>query len=296
MAYNWTDNAMEVGVANCDPDVINENLMHLKYDNAGGVVKLNPLGSTSSNVTLPANEITTASFTSTPVVTLPTVTDTTKQITSILDFTTASVSYPTLLTTGTLRWSDKNSGKAPTAYSTVSGLRNRLIFSTIDAGANWEAEYTAYGINEIDLVQPVLAQDGALGSTSAVAVYSPTHNGGSAFNILDGNASTYLEPAFSSPVTISFPKPTKLTQIRMYMPSFYDANGVWYASNDNVTYTAIATISGNSSGDLTFGIATANQAFYRYYKFIGTNGNGSYGFYWQEAYLTGKQVNQNYTT
>ena len=32
MTYNWTDNCCESGVAQCDTDVLNENLMHLKYD------------------------------------------------------------------------------------------------------------------------------------------------------------------------------------------------------------------------------------------------------------------------
>lgn len=30
--YNWTDNATEAGVSQCNPDVLNENLMHLKYN------------------------------------------------------------------------------------------------------------------------------------------------------------------------------------------------------------------------------------------------------------------------
>ena len=29
--YTWTDNPMEAGVAICDPDVVNENLMYLRY-------------------------------------------------------------------------------------------------------------------------------------------------------------------------------------------------------------------------------------------------------------------------
>ena len=34
--YNWVDNPTESGVAQCDTDVLNECLMHLKYDKAGG--------------------------------------------------------------------------------------------------------------------------------------------------------------------------------------------------------------------------------------------------------------------
>jgi hypothetical protein len=34
--YTWTDNATESGVANCDPDVLNSCLMHLKYNNTNG--------------------------------------------------------------------------------------------------------------------------------------------------------------------------------------------------------------------------------------------------------------------
>jgi hypothetical protein len=31
--YNWVDNPTEAGIANCDPDILNEALMHLKYNN-----------------------------------------------------------------------------------------------------------------------------------------------------------------------------------------------------------------------------------------------------------------------
>ena len=37
MTYNWTDNPTEAGVSEYSPDVLNENLMHLKYDNKSGV-------------------------------------------------------------------------------------------------------------------------------------------------------------------------------------------------------------------------------------------------------------------
>lgn len=30
--YTWTDNPMEAGVSQCDPDVVNNDLMYLKYD------------------------------------------------------------------------------------------------------------------------------------------------------------------------------------------------------------------------------------------------------------------------
>lgn len=60
----------------------------------GGVTDFNNLGSISSNQTLDANKITTASFSGTPTITLPTVTDVTKQVTCILDFITTSASYP----------------------------------------------------------------------------------------------------------------------------------------------------------------------------------------------------------
>lgn len=46
--YNWTDNPTETGVAECDPDVLNENLMYLNYEvknNMGGY-----LGSTINDV------------------------------------------------------------------------------------------------------------------------------------------------------------------------------------------------------------------------------------------------------
>lgn len=35
--YTWTDNPTEVGVAECDPDVLNDCLMHLKYNSGAGM-------------------------------------------------------------------------------------------------------------------------------------------------------------------------------------------------------------------------------------------------------------------
>lgn len=34
--YTWTDNPMQAGVSDCDPDVVNENLMYLRYSNSSG--------------------------------------------------------------------------------------------------------------------------------------------------------------------------------------------------------------------------------------------------------------------
>ena len=34
--YGWTDNPMKSGVADCNTDVVNDCLMHLKYDNKSG--------------------------------------------------------------------------------------------------------------------------------------------------------------------------------------------------------------------------------------------------------------------
>src|SRR5574344_1613584 len=48
------------------------------------------------------------------------------------------------------KWSDKNGGKAPTAYSIISGVRNILVFKTHDNGSTWEAEYKTYGAVEVN--------------------------------------------------------------------------------------------------------------------------------------------------
>ena len=43
--YNWTDNPTQSGVQKCDTNILNDCLMHLKYDNLGGGNNL-PLFST----------------------------------------------------------------------------------------------------------------------------------------------------------------------------------------------------------------------------------------------------------
>src|SRR5574344_412169 len=83
------------------------------------------------------------------------------------------------------KWSDKNAGKAPTAYNTISGVKNILVFKTHDNGANWEAEYTTFGGVETSFVQPTLTSNGTLGEDSFAV--SAINNVESAYLAVDGN-------------------------------------------------------------------------------------------------------------
>lgn len=56
--YTWTDNPMEAGVADCDPDVVNENLMHLKYNHKGGGGGLPPSICNSLTITRSGQNVT----------------------------------------------------------------------------------------------------------------------------------------------------------------------------------------------------------------------------------------------
>ena len=47
--YNFTDNAMESGVAICDTDITNDNFMHLKYSDKSDFICEAPNGVLSHN-------------------------------------------------------------------------------------------------------------------------------------------------------------------------------------------------------------------------------------------------------
>lgn len=99
-------------------------------------------GEISSNITLQAKKITVAEFTGTPTITLPTITDSTKQVVCIVDFTTTNENYPSITNTNLL----KKDGALP-KFKTYSGARNVLIFKSVWEGStlNWEVEYKRYG-------------------------------------------------------------------------------------------------------------------------------------------------------
>lgn len=243
---------------------------------SSGALTINALGSTSSNITLPANQVTTAAFAGAPTISLPTVSDSTIETTVILDFTTASISSP-ILPTG-LKWSDKNKGFAPSAYSTLSGVRNVLTFKTRDLGVTWEAEYTTYGGTETAWVQPILTADGTLGGNS-FAVYSNNvlAIGYEAYRGMDGNANSFFS---SSGTNFSYiwynPIALKVSQIVLGISGNSigtPSNGTLYGSNDNATWTNLnnnVAINTPITYATTITVIPENQDYYKYYKFVTT--------------------------
>lgn len=236
---------------------------------------INSLGSTSSNKTLVANQVTTASFNGTPAITLPTVSDNTKETKAILDFTTTNASYPTINTTGiTLK---KKDGKAMT-YSTVSGVRNRLIFTTIDGGSNWEVELQLYGGVETTFIQPTLADNGTLGGSSFAVYASNPVTGYEAYKAFDNTPATYADAYFPSAyLTIYNPLPLKLSQLDIINSSQANAiqNYTLCGSNDNSIFTTLISGTNTTNGSYAaWGIAVPSNVrdFYKYYKLLITSG------------------------
>lgn len=277
--YTWTDNTMRSG-STCDVDKVADNLMHLKY-NAGGLLPINNLGTKTSNFTLDVNKINITDITASLAISLPT----TGFISGVenkcvLNFTTTSTSSPTLPTG--LKWSNKNGGNAPTAYSTTSGVRNVLIFTTIDGGTTWEADYETFGAVEVAFSQPILSADGTLGGTEfavAVSYYYATYYG---FKVSDNNPSTSWMTSAGNTCILYNPIPVKATSI-----SFQNiADGTntilqhtIYGSNDNITYTTLAsTTNANTTASATWStaITSGNQAFYKYYKILVSTGSHTY--------------------
>lgn len=233
---------------------------------------INTLGATSSNHTLEANKITTASFSGTPTITLPSISDSTKETTIILDFTTTNSSYPTINTTGiTLK---KKDGKSLT-YSILSGVRNRLIFTTIDSGTSWEVKHELFGGVETTFVQNALTTNGTLGGSNQAVYASNEYLSYLAYMASDNNSSTSWGTAagVTSANYIRYnPVPVKATSFDFTNTSgggYTPAAGTIYGSNDNSNYTVLTSFTnsnGTSLATWNIPIPANAQGFYNYYK------------------------------
>lgn len=247
---------------------------------------INSIGSTSLNQTLAANQITKANFNGTPVVTLPTISENTKETKVILDFTTTNSSYPTINTTGiALKWSEKNKGRLP-SFCSLSGVRNRIEFKTIDSGATWEAEYTYYGGIETNFPQPALSSNGNLGGASFAVFASSSNSSYPAFQASDNNPSTFWSAdsgITSAYYTLWNPSAIKAASFDMttYQAIYSPASITIYGSNDNSNWTSLSTYTNsNYTNYATWNIPipSFNQGFFNYYKlsFNGTIGGAGY--------------------
>lgn len=350
MTYNWTDNPTESGVANYDPDVLNENLMHLKYDNSGGVSKFENLGTVTTNKTLTQDKISVGYWSDSNTVSLPTVTDTTKQVECVLDFTTATTSSPSInqykALTGTIsvtngsanvtgsntsftteikagdkiliasveytvssvtsntalvltanyagttasglstsrkfiRWSSLNQGKAPTAYSILSGVRNKITFKSIWEGGliYWESQYTTYGGVETAFIQPALTSNTSAGTMGVFgfavgntgSIYGAGYEVYKAFNnVTDGNGFYGYLPCSlimynAQPLKVSY----FTIKNRAGSGSSAATAGSVYVSNDGTNYTLLTNFTNSTTGEgLTWTIPVNSTNFYNYYKIV----------------------------
>lgn len=237
----------------------------------GGVNKFENKGTVTGAITLSADIITTAAFSGTPSITLPSVTDTTKQITCILDFTTTSASYPTI-SNSNLKWNSRNGGTTPNTYSTLSGVKNVLVFKSIWISGTlyWEVEYSTYGGIETTFVQPALSTDGTLGGSSFAVNCDLIYSSWYAWYAVDNNPSTHWHvPGLSGHyLTLYNPNPLKVSSINITNYNNEVITGYTiYGSNDNSNWTALYSgTNSNISDYATWGIAVNSNAFYKYHK------------------------------
>lgn len=243
---------------------------------------INALGSTSSNQTLEANKITTAAFNGTPTITLPTISDNTKETTVILDFTTTNSSYPVINTNGiSLKWSDKNKGILP-SFSSLSGVRNRITFKTIDGGSTWEAKYSSYGGIETTFVQPTLSANGTMGGASFAVDVSSIVNPYYAYLAVDGGTSTFWNSGAASGEWFEFYNPIPIKVSNLNIRNRFDYNYAItgytvYGSNDGSNWTSLTSGTNNiTTANATWDIPipSNNQGFYKYYKIYASTTTG----------------------
>lgn len=242
---------------------------------------INALGIITSDFTISANRVTTANVISSCVLSLPIVIDSTKEVKCIFDFTTSNASYPTL-PSGIL----KKDGKALT-FSALSGVRNKLIFTTIDGGITWEAELHLYGGVETTFIRPNLASNGILGGSAfAVSVDSEFNNNGYGYGYMafDASSSTRWFAAGWPTGWMIIYNPVALKVSSFNVNNSYDGSshyvtgGNIYASNDGVTYTYLNSfINSNVVDNATWNlpISSSSQGFYKYYKISITNTFGN---------------------
>lgn len=103
-----------------------------------GVSEFDNKGTVTTDITLVENKITTGYWSGTNTITLPTITDTTKQVVCILDFTTASSAYPiinkTKSLTGTISVTNGSATVAGTGtlFTTELQVGDTLIIASVE--------------------------------------------------------------------------------------------------------------------------------------------------------------------
>ena len=182
------------------------------------------------------------------------------------------------------KWSDNNDGRVPTAYSTVSGVRNILVFKTHDSGSTWEAEYTNYGGVEKGFVRPNLSANGVLGGSSFAVSGTQYFQNYDYYLAFDGSSSTGTFFSTSAHDIIFYnPTPIKVTALVFtFLSEIMTTAGIIYGSNDGSTWAFIKSYT-NSSTTLSVDMSS-NTNYYKYYKnsVTASNSDGySYGIIYE---------------
>lgn len=171
------------------------------------------------------------------------------------------------------KWSDKNSGKAPTSYSIISGVRNVLVFKTHDNGNTWEVEYTTYGGVETTFTQPTLSANGILGVDDFAVSSTGNYDGHVEWHSADNNPATWYEPPnanapyhfiwwIKKPLKLSSITITESSTLYNRMPTAYTI----YGSNDNSNKTVLASGTASYASVMNFSIPAEVRGFYNYYE------------------------------
>lgn len=242
-----------------------------------GKMLLNPLGTISANFILVENEVTTGYVSGNFTLTLPTISDNTKETKCIFDFTTINSSYPVINTSGITL--NKKDGKA-FIYSTLSSVHNKLEFITEDGGLTWEVELKQYGGAETAFIQPILTANGTLGGNNFAVYNNQERSGWPTWQAFDNNYSTTSDTN-STPNYLLIYNPQALKVSNFAYTNSSDARSAigWtvYGSNDNNNYITLASgTNSQTGGSVTWNISipVANQAFYNYYKLYFSSSNG----------------------
>jgi len=251
--------------------------------NTAGALKTEALGTITSGITLKDGYVSTAHVNGTLAITLPTSLASGVENVCVFDFSTASSSQPTIVTGGTLRWSNRNAEQAPAFYTTVSGARNILTFKTHDGGTNWEAEYSTFGLITSAFTRPDLTSNATMG-VSDFAVRTNKTETYPLWQAFDNNGGTYC---YLQGGTLN------IGNIDMYasspwLPSVFTITSVGadtmitggniYSSNDDSTYISqgvfTTSVDGGTNGTIT---VPSDGNYYKYWRINYTSMSSSYG-------------------
>lgn len=268
--YTWTDEVMRSNTQ-CDVDKVADNLMHLKY-NSGGLLPVNNLGTITSNLALTLNCASVAEITANVTIALPAsgfVSNSENRC--ILDFSLTS-GHTITPPTG-VKWSG---GLPPSTYSTLSGVRNVLTFTTRDGGATWEAEYKTHGGVITPFVQPILSANGTMGGSSFAVDAINLYAGQFAYQGVDGNITNQIHSTGvdgtppNRPLDFRWynPLPLNVTQINLTAISAHPGripnDYIIYGSNDYINWVLLASGTNSTVGNISIQIPEANRGFYKY--------------------------------